>query len=216
VFEEASVQTRRSIRKTENLLGHINFWSKTLLHGPRQSRVQHLVTTYALSKSTIETYKIGHSGEYFTIPIWNGTVAVGVKKRVDKLFADPDAPKYLTEKGDQLFRRFPGQGAIILCEGEFDAITVSQYGFDTISNTTGSGSLPESVEPILSRVSNVPIYCASDMDDAGDKAFDGIKSICPQVKRLRWTGANDISELLARTDAGDRSTVLRELIRKAE
>lgn len=214
-------QTRRKRTSSDpvtNLDGHVSFWHRTLTVGPRKDRV-HWLYERGIGPRAVETYKIGHSGDHFTIPVWTYGVVTGYKKRSDPKYADPDSPKYLNQKGSGLL--FTTYAAIrpetlVITEGEFDAIMVSQYGYDCATSTTGADGLVETIQSLRSIQSVQTVYVSSDLDDAGDKCYEGIKQIRPDARRLVWSQGNDISEFLCGIDSGSRGEALRSLIREAD
>lgn len=218
IFEQSAKRRRRtSADPLVDLDGHIRFWNRTLLEGPRRSRISWLMER-GIGQRAIETFKLGHSGDHFTIPVWTYGVLTGFKKRADPKFVDPDSPKYLNQRGGgALFTTYTGRpDLLVITEGELDAITLSQFGYDCATCTTGSDGLAEAIQSLRS-ISTIPtVLSATDMDDAGDKSYEALKQVRPDTKRLVWSEGNDISEFLCRVDGGSRGEAIRTLIRKAE
>lgn len=213
--------TRRRRRTSDNpvldLEGHIRFWNLTLTVGPRKDRVSYLWGR-GIGQRAIETFALGHSGDHFVIPIWYEGRITGFKKRSDPKYCDPDAPKYLNQKGSgSLFTTFERPtDVLIITEGEFDAIVLSQYGYSAITATVGSTGLAESMGTVRAVQTVRSVYACTDMDDAGDNAYEQLKRLRPDIKRMVWEEANDISEFLCRIDDGSRGEALRTIMRKAD
>lgn len=217
-FDEGTRRRRRtSVDPILDLEGHVRFWHNTLVNGPRKNRLPYLWGR-GIGQRAIETFTLGHSGDHFIIPIWCYGKITGFKKRSDPKYCDPDAPKYLNQKGaGSLFTTFTDRpSTLVITEGELDAIVLSQYGYDCATSTVGSDGLSATISTLHSIQTVRSVYACTDMDDAGDNAYEQLKRLRPDIKRLVWEGANDISEFLCGIDDGSRGEALRTVIRKAD
>lgn len=202
----------------------VDVWHRTLVDGPRRERLQYLYDR-GLWHTTIVKHRLGHTGDRFVIPLrrtHHGNVGsvpqdvgtfLGVKLRADPRYCDPDSPKYIQKSDPKTVVYRPNQGGdpVVICEGEFDALVLSQLGCDAITSTGGSGSLAKTIGPMPF---NRPVYIATDMDDSGNAAARELAELFPTARRVRWTDAVDVSERLLMVD--DRMRELRGWIAKSE
>ena len=90
-------------------------------------------------------------------------------------------PKYLNTEGTSLYHKgsllfginqarnaIRKSGVVVVCEGFFDVIIPSQYGFENVVSTCGTGLTEEQIELLFS-LSNKLVFCF-DGDPAGAKA----------------------------------------------
>lgn len=183
----------------------------TLTQGPRQERLDYLYRR-GFAHATLQRYKLGHNGDWFIIPIWHGARLLGVKYRADPRYVDLDSqPKYRNAPGfkNAVFRPQPGAGPTIICEGEFDALLLAQYGYDAVTATGGASALAAQLrrEPLP----RAPLV-ATDLDPAGDQAWRQLKVQHPQARRIRWPAGNDISEALLAQPVLTRGKELKQWI----
>lgn len=123
-----------------------------------------------LSDDTIKNFKLGYDADKnaISIPIFKRGECINIKYRLLK----PTNTKYTQEKGcevwvfneegiDQGIKR----GGLLICEGEFDAMSAWQSGFkNVISPASGKDSFGMWIES----VDNIPrIYIAYDNDKPG-------------------------------------------------
>lgn len=223
-----SVDTERIGRSTQrNISGEpeqryeplVRYWNKTLLEGPRQHRLRYLLEKRGLLRSTVERYLIGHTGDYFSIPIISqpGNRVTGYKLRRDDSYCYPDEPKYRNSSGGggRVYRPNPEGVPTIICEGEFDALLVSQFGADGITSTAGAGSLFRFVGPLLNTRQRT--YLAIDRDEPGLKAESDFRAAYPSLRTLNFSTTDeyfkDISDFLVAQDYP--ASALNKLIREA-
>lgn len=182
--------------------------------GPRRDRGVYLLDR-GLFLQTLRQQRIGHDGERFTIPVWNAdrSQLLNVKFRTDPRYADPDAPKYDQPRGvpTSIYRPNAGGDPVVICEGEFDALALAQLGCDAVTSTAGAGNLAALLRHERLRP---PVYIATDQDDAGEEAARALTAAFPAARRLRWAGANDVSEAL--TDSPSPSATVRAWLMNAE
>ena len=194
----------------------VSLWQETLWGGPRKHRLSWLLNR-GLTRETIRAARLGHDGMYFTIPVLAGSRVAGIKRRRDSLYCDPEEPRYNMPYGQPalLYRPKPRQGPVIVCEGEFDAAIVSQYGYDGVTTTAGSSHLPS----LLRRHSlrGPSLLVAVDMDEAGNAAYRAIQdSVDASALRLMWDSGKDITEALCRFPENRRANALRLWVAKAK
>jgi hypothetical protein len=186
----------------------VRAWHETLVD--RRSPLSHRITYLherGLHWSTIRDHQLGHTGRYFTIPVFNEGVLMNVKRRRDDTLTDEDAPKYLNSRhaAPMAFRPAKGAGPVAICEGEFDALLLSQYGVDAITSTHGAGSLPKVVAGLRAPV----IYVLTDQDHAGEEAANAINPVVKgRVVRVRF-GAKDVTDALWGKSGYERLELLR-------
>jgi hypothetical protein len=187
-------------------------WHRTLTEGPMRHRIGWYLER-GLSPETIERFRLGHTGARFAIPVWFEGACTGVQFRVDPLYSDPDEPKYRAPSGTKtlLCRPYPSGHPTVVCEGPLDAYLLAQFGVDAVTTTGGAGSLTE----VLKLALRDPVVVMTDLDDAGDDAWERLRSKRPGWVRAIWNGGKDVSEALARVDSTERASVLFEWLREA-
>lgn len=101
-------------------------------------RLEELSVTRGLWTSTIADHKIGWSSTHYTIPIFDSK---GDLINIRKYTPNPKGSrrKMWGIRGHNLPRLYPveilKENALIICEGEWDALITTQYGFPTITRT---------------------------------------------------------------------------------
>lgn len=189
-----------------------------------ESRYERMSWYYSrgIKSEWIDLMKLGHTGEKFSIPIWDkdGKLLNIRFRRDDEYYIAPDegerpAPKYSGMKGrngtyfypERLFHGWAygsttsvvGLGEwCVVCEGELDALRLWVEGIPAISPTNGANSVKQVVEFLKQYPRIKRIYIATDQDAAGDKAAQEFMSLAQGydvVERLIWGGAKDVTEL---------------------
>jgi len=171
-------------------------WSRDHAHA-----LAYLKDTRGLTNQTIRDYEVGYSisGDAIVFPIRDeaGEV-VGMKRR----FLDPAAdPKTVNSAGPA--RLYPIQvlasdpSALVLCEGEFDALVLNQHGIPAITGTAGTHWKPEWSAHLIGR--NVAV-----MYDAGSFALATDRAA--QLKRDGARRAWPVDLILAGFKEGDDAT----------
>lgn len=96
----------------------------------------------------------------------------------------------------------------MICEGELDAIVLSQYGVDAVTTTGGAGSLPRFFQN--NRIGVTNIYVATDQDDPGNQSATELANVLyGKVLRCHWDGGSDISARLMEVPIDERAQEIR-------
>ena len=176
--------------------------------------VQYLCDRYALSPIVLNRAFIGYEGNAFTIPhlgldhqVW------AVKFRRDDRKTQ-DGPKYWALEGRGFYYLYPAfalnwilnnrPSQVLLCEGEFDALSALSHNIPAISVPSGSSTKLKWWSGIWGRFADMgtTLYLAFDMDDAGQRArtaaFYYFERNFPNllVVSLEWEGGKDVAEVL--------------------
>jgi hypothetical protein len=126
-----------------------------------------------LTDQTIDAFKLGWDGYRYTIPVYVNGKLVNIRHRKDDDNARDEGPKMLNTKGygspARLFNRevLPGCDAPIVCEGEFDAMMLTQQGWAAVTTTHGAGTFLKEWLPLFNHCKIV--YVCYDRDIAGKK-----------------------------------------------
>lgn len=203
-----------SLRRVETVpRSQVRIWHHNLVTGARQHRREWFYAR-GLNDDTISKHQLGHTGNYFSIPVASG-IAWAYKLRADPTYTDPEEPRYLNSRGlAGYFRPNRGGRPTVICEGEFDALLLAQYGIDSITVFNGAGAMASLAKDFKSRRP----YVATDNDDAGDEAWDKLRAAIPGARRIAWESEidgkyiNDISDLLLTFPTIQRGRRLRELL----
>lgn len=190
----------------------VEVWHWQLLEGPRRHRLSWLAQR-GLDEVAAKRFKLGHTGAWFVIPVLDsaakeepplsGPKVQGVRFRRDDLYAEEEAPKYRSPKGQSslLFRPNPGGWPLVVCEGEFDAMLLALAGCDAVTSTAGAGGLVRDLERagILRwfRRRGEWLEVATDLDPAGEQVARALEARGIRVHRWAWDGGKDISEVLS-------------------
>lgn len=194
---------------TGRLLSQLALWHQVLL---TDQGALGWLSRRGIDLSLVTRYQLGHTGEHFVIPVWQGSRITGVRFRRDERF-QPDGPKYLSPAGQPVlvFRPRPDGFPCVVVEGELDALLLVQLGVDAVTTTGGAGSLAKTLGPLLR---GRRILVATDQDAAGDAAAQALATYA-QVYRVRWQGAKDVSELLAPLSLPQRIALVQDWIHGA-
>jgi hypothetical protein len=147
------------------------------VEGLSERHLTYLRETRGLTDEAISRHLIGHDGHAYTLPIFDGTRLVNVRRRLDNA---PPGRKYLglRGRGSQLYPDVPAKRTLLLVAGEFDALIARQVGLPALSTTCGA-TLPEHLVPPLANKSVAVAY------DVGEESKAEIT-----VVRLRRAGAD--------------------------
>jgi hypothetical protein len=204
-------ERRRRFRERDHALA-IDTWQRTLHEGSRRHRIDWLLDR-GLWPETIKRYRLGHTGDRFSIPALDGKSVVGYQLRVDPEYCYADELKYLNPSGQDpmlIYRPHPTGTPLVVCEGPFDALVLAQAGIDGVTVFAGAGSLTPALEPILKGRRDYLI--ATDLDEAGHEAAKRLLARFPQGRRLTWDGGKDINEAYLARSPLRRGTWLRSVI----
>lgn len=154
-----------------------------------------------LFEQTISDFMLGWDGKRYTIPHLYRLVPFGVKRRQSDV--DDGIPhKYTSVTGGRagLFNAdcLATTDKVVICEGEIDAMLLTQWGFPAVSSTAGAGTFKEKWVDLFSGISK--IWLMYDNDDAGRKGEALVHSILRRAKIVRYpAGIKDCGELLSQT-----------------
>lgn len=134
-----------------------------------------------LSRTTVAMHKLGFDGERLTIPIFENGDCVNIRRHSIK--KNSTVPKTISYKpGYGSLKLYPEEhlkeDTIVLCEGELDALVMSQLGFSAVSVTGGSASWKDEWN---SHFKGKTIYVVYDIDKAGR---EGAQVICKKLQKV--------------------------------
>lgn len=125
-------------------------WCARLLAGG--DGLDYVLEERGLSVSTLKKYKVGFDGQAITLPVFGRACQLA---NVRRRFLNPakDGPKIvgLRGRGSQLYPRIPGEGPVLLVEGEFDALLARQHGIPAVTSTAGTSWKEEWDESVAGR-----------------------------------------------------------------
>jgi 5S rRNA maturation endonuclease (ribonuclease M5) len=190
----------------------IKLWHRTLLDGPRRDRLSYLLNR-GLQEDMVRRFLIGHTGYRFSIPVWYGQDMVAVQYRADPMYADPEEERYLSPPGSKtaIARPNPAGRPSVICEGLLDAYLLAQYGIDAVTTTGGSGSLAL----VLREKFSGPCLVMTDLDEAGEAAWQSLSRKRPGLVRVRWPKGKDVTEALSGITVEKRAEQLFRWIQEA-
>ena len=210
--ERTEMATRDANQRYANLNGKLDIavkvWHRCLMEGPRQAR-QEWFYARGFNPASLSRFLLGHTGESFTLPLWDGDNIVGYKLRSDPVYADPEAPKYISPKGQgrTTIRPNPRGCPTVVVEGELDCYLLAQWGVDALTVSTGAGSLSDALRGTTGIIYGIP-----DVDDAGVAAGKALVSADPErVRLIRLPWGNDVTDFLCALEPTERGIALRRL-----
>jgi DNA primase len=150
-----------------------------------------------LTQKTLDKFNVSWNGSQIVIPIKNNEGKV----LFNKFRRDPavdNGPKYQNEKGSTafLFNFDPSWNEVVICEGELDAMLLSQYGINATSCTCGAGTFPKTWGPIFE---GKKVYLCLDNDPAGYKGTIRIASILREAEVIpfpRHSTVKDVTDFI--------------------
>lgn len=199
------VASRKHNSDVETMVG---VWHRTLMLGRRQYRKAWYYDR-GIWESTIKRFQLGHTGDRFSIPLWNGNRITSYQLRRDDQYCDPEDIRYLSETGgNESLWYTHGNMPLVIVEGPLDAILVAQYGYATVTTIRGAAQLANEL-----RAFHFPprTVIAVDQDLAGRRAETDLQLLVPKAKVARWE-VKDITEHLMLFPAIERGSVLRDLV----
>jgi DNA primase len=160
---------------------------------------------------------LGHDGTRFVIPVFDkdGNL-ITLRYRLDPDYNDERdiaKHKYLGLKGrnglyiypEQLVSNLPAyphfKGALVICEGELDALRLWEAQVPAVSVTNGAGQVEKLPAIIHEHFPFVQaLYIATDQDEAGEEAAKRTAAAAEKLgyttQRLRWKEGKDVTEAL--------------------
>ena len=170
IREDRPVHHRKVYRKPD----------KSGVHALSGEHLQWLHSIRNLPDASVKAYKLASRGDRLMFPfLKDGELIFAKYRKLPKQFsAEADCEPILFG-----WQAIPGDArAVVLCEGELDAIAWHAYGFPALSVPTGSGAHTwiESEWDALSVFDT--IYLSMDMDPAGQKA---VPVLCERLGRER-------------------------------
>jgi DNA primase len=173
-------------------LSVIEKYHKELLENP--AALAYVTDERAFSMETIKKFKFGFNNGAITIPHFKNGSCLNIKSRSlgldKKYFREEGCPSILFNLDNAL----KYQGALIITEGEFDAIAYDQMGFpNVVSVPNGAESFSDEWIDDLEQFDQIYISC--DMDEAGRK---GVEKAADKLGRYRC-----VNVLLPLKDAND-------------
>lgn len=173
-------QTRNEKNQVERILpSEIEQWHNQLPEDVRNW----LVAERGISESVVADARIGWDGKHITIPIFdeNGKLLFVKRRQHQK---NGQGPKYLNQKGAKatIFgaERLEGVDAVVICEGELDALLLRSKGMAAVSSTGGAKTFPKEWTEHFADIPNV--FIIYDNDDAGR---DGARKVGEMIPHAR-------------------------------
>lgn len=170
-----------------------------------------------LSKDTVDHFKLGYDSERnaIAIPVFKRDELVNIKYR----FIDPNESRYSSEKNaeswmfnDNGVDKAKERGAVLICEGQFDLMSIWQVG---ITNVISSSSGKDAYGSWIELLDNIPkIYIALDNDKGGRESARKIAERLGVEKCMEVVypeGIKDANEYFKKHTKDE----FKELLRKA-
>lgn len=156
-------------------------------------------TQRGLTDATIDRFLLGFDGSRYTIPALYRGVPFGVKRRQSEI-ADKFSDKYVSVAGSRvgIFNAdvLWTSRDVIICEGEIDAMLLSQVGYNAISSTGGAGTWRAQWATLFAGVPNIVILY--DNDEAGRNGALLVRSTLARARIATYPdGIKDAGELFA-------------------
>lgn len=162
---------------------HRKSYRKPDCDGVRSLSAEHLQWLHAvrnLPHASVEAYKLASRGDRLMFPsLRNGELIAAKYRRLPKTFsAESDCEPVLFG-----WQAISGNArAVVICEGELDAIAWHAYGFPALSVPNGAGAQSWIEGEFEALAAFDTIYLSMDMDAAGQKA---IPELCERLGRER-------------------------------
>lgn len=164
-----SINSARSVRgkATEEELPtevQVKGWHERLMRGTVVRR--RLQEARGLNDKTLQKYLIGWDGSRYTIPVYDREGVLVNVRRYKMGVAKFKVVSYTAGSGSSTLYGVDAlrHSEILLCEGEMDKLIARQYGFNSLTATTGAGSWPSEWTP---HFKGKRVYVAYDNDEAG-------------------------------------------------
>ncbi len=135
--------------------------------GLRPALLSYLTDERGLVADTISRYEVGYDEglDKYVLPVREGGRLMNLRRY--KRGAPPgDKMRNASGHGSppRLYPSLPPSGAIVVCEGEWDALVLNQHGILAVTSTGGAGSFLEEWVRLFRRRHVAFVY---DCDDAG-------------------------------------------------
>lgn len=169
----------------------------------------YLLTKRGLSNESIDKFNLGVNEQgNISIPIKDisGNI-IGIKFRANPF--KEYSSKYWHTKGlnNSIFNldSLKTNSELIITEGEFDAMILSQYGYSAISQTTGSSISINTLQELIKLKQPKRIIVALDTDTAGIRSMynlaKDLDSLIDNIEFVEIEGAKDWTDLVTKTNS---------------
>jgi 5S rRNA maturation endonuclease (ribonuclease M5) len=183
-------------------VAQVETFHRWLVEGPYTDRLEWLLAR-GIRLDAVLANLIGHTGEAFAIPVIDEQKLLqAIRYRRDDLCAI-ERPKYWGTAGrnkPMLYRPEvinPAYDAdtVFLCEGELDAIRLSQEGYPAVSMTNGAGAAAKAAELLKAYKYQ---FLVLDQDDAGRDAARSLLQKLETARVVTWSRqrGKDVTEFL--------------------
>jgi hypothetical protein len=195
---------------------HIDGWHSRLMAEDRPLR--YLMRKRGLHEDTLVRYRLGWDldTETITLPVYDGVGEIANLRRRKLGKGEPFVG--LAGRGSQLYPRpeIASNGALVVCEGEFDALVLNQLGFAAVTSTAGAGHWNPDWTPLL-RHRFVAVMYDVDAEHLAEQRAEqfraaGVDAFAVHLSRGGFEGKADVSDALV--GAGKSAGWLRQLIRR--
>jgi hypothetical protein len=170
-----------------------------------------------LLEETIVRYRLGwdRDTETITLPVYDAEGRIVNLRR--RRLGQGEPFKGLYGRGAQLYPliAIAVRGALVVCEGEFDALLLNQFGIPAITSTAGAGHWNPEWTPLLSGRCCAVLYDVDAESVAERRAEEfreaGVRAFAVRLSRGGFRGKQDVSDVLREWSPAK----LRQLIRRA-
>ncbi len=174
---------------------------------------------HGISKEIADLYEITSNKNYLHIPIKDQKGnTLFINSRFLNYSKDSKESKYKNSKNSKatLFNldTVSEDNQIILCEGEIDAIRLSQEGIPAISSTGGSSTF---TQDFADQLSDKQILICYDNDLAGTKGIQNVLNLIPNAKIIKLPqNSKDVCEFFSLYKSKDFFKLIEESITKTD
>lgn len=202
--------------------GRTRVWHRTLLRDP--SLLRYVTERRGVSEAVIRRFVIGHDGDRFTLPVfdWYGRYQNGSLPIINLRTYKPGGdPKMLSLRGSgaQLYTPVRSKPAVIVAEGEWDALRAISLGFHAVTQTGGALCWTDEMTEALG---NRHVFVVYDRDRGGELGEARVRESFERVGRhlsltdvrlpmpFKEKGGPDLSDFLADHSAHEFKALLRQ------
>lgn len=198
--------SRPTFSRTEiDVMGQLAHTTMTMEH-------RRYFRSRGLTDDTIDTYKLGHYGFGYTLPLFEEEATSGpmasLRFRRDDKIAAADAPKYWGIRGSNEVSVYPfpvkeTTTHLFLLEGEFDALLLRQEGLNAYSLTNGARAHQKVKDWTLLLPKQTKVSILYDKDAAGEEAATSLQHTLVEqdyqtdICQFTFEGPKDIGEFAA-------------------